>query len=79
MTPTINLLAELQGTLCRCGKPKYAFRTFCPSCYRRLPRHFAQALYSAIDAGYSEAYEKCVEFLDADAVTRYVRRPKEVA
>lgn len=64
MSTVDDLLRELAGPLCRCGRPKRTRETFCASCYHRLPTHLRRALYQRIGQGYEEAYEAAIDYLD---------------
>jgi hypothetical protein len=61
-----ELLQELQGTVCRCGRNKQARQTFCGGCYRALPRAMQLALYRRFGSGYEEAYAAAVAELKGD-------------
>ncbi len=60
---THDLVAELKGTICRCGNGKPTMFTFCRKCYGALPRVMGLKLYKRIGEGYEEAYAAAVEFL----------------
>ena len=60
---TLQLIEELAGEVCRCGKRKAGKMTFCAGCYRRLPHPMQMALYRRVGQGYEEAYAAAVEFL----------------
>ena len=51
-----ELLRELAGRKCICGKTKKAKQTFCYGCYRRLPHELKHSLYRRFGEGYEEAY-----------------------
>jgi len=61
----LDLIRELRGNVCRCGKPKQPKQTFCRKCYFSLPEEKRQALYSRVGEGYAEAYEDAICELDA--------------
>lgn len=54
---------ELQGTTCRCGKPKAAWRSFCRACYFRLPLPTRRGLYTHVRDGYTARYEGAIALL----------------
>ncbi len=54
---------ELQSNECLCGYYKKPGRSFCYSCYKRLPRHMQVALYQRIGCGYEEALDEAVKCL----------------
>lgn len=58
-----DLIAELKGTLCRCGQQKLNGNTFCKSCYFGLPPKLRRALYNRVGEGYEKAYAEACEFL----------------
>lgn len=62
---TINLIRELAGDKCRCGKAKRPKQTFCRSCYFSLPEPMRAALYDRIGEGYEQAYGNAVAHLEA--------------
>ena len=64
MTPN-EMLAELQGTKCRCGREKTVGQSFCFPCYMRLPRYLRTALYQKIGHGYEISYESACKLLGA--------------
>lgn len=59
-----DLIKELMGTVCHCGKTKHAEHTFCGKCYFSLPRNMRKAIYNRIGNGYEEAYEAATVHLD---------------
>lgn len=59
-----ELLQELGGLVCRCGRRKGARKTFCPTCFARLPRDLQRPLYRRIGEGYEEAYEAAAAVVD---------------
>lgn len=65
---TRELIAELAGIVCRCGKPKGARWTFCAACYSQLPWPQQKALYQGVGQGYEEAYEAAVKTLEGSHV-----------
>lgn len=67
---TTDLVRELVGTTCRCGRSKIEKRTFCATCYWSLPKDVRKRLYSRIGEGYEEAYAEAAELLDASPKTR---------
>lgn len=58
-----ELIDELLGTVCRCGNPKGARKTFCGACYYRLPPPVRNALYRRIGEGYEDAYAQATALL----------------
>jgi hypothetical protein len=62
----LELVRELRGTECRCGRPKGANKTFCQACYYALPEYMRRALYRRVGSGYEEAYSAAVAFLKGD-------------
>jgi len=62
-----ELLEELRGETCRCGKKKVSMQTLCRKDYMSLPPGMRQALYRRVGAGYEEAYEAACEYLDDKA------------
>ena len=65
LTPSrlLELVRELSGTKCRCGRPKQTNKTFCGQCYYKLPEKMRMALYRRLGHGYEEAYDDAVEYL----------------
>jgi len=61
---TRELIAELAGTVCRCGSTKVARQTFCKRCYYRLPEFLRRALYRRVGQGYEQAYAQAAKMLD---------------
>jgi hypothetical protein len=57
-------LVALVITICHCGRRKNKRMSFCPVCYRRLPREMKGALYRRAGQGYEEAYDAAVEYLE---------------
>lgn len=55
---------ELRSNECYCGKSKEVGRSFCYTCFKKLPGHLQKPLYNKIGSGYEEAYEDAVNFLD---------------
>lgn len=60
-------LRELQSDQCQCDKSKGPGKSFCYSCWRKLPADIQRSLYRRIGQGYEDAYERAVVFLDRDA------------
>lgn len=58
-----DLLRELQGTSCRCGRPKKEHMTFCRSCYFALSPELRKSLYRRMGVGYEEAYAEALQYL----------------
>ena len=61
---TVESLAELQGTKCRCGEMKMAKDTFCCVCYHKLPKRLQRGLYRRLANGYMLYYKAAVRFLE---------------
>jgi hypothetical protein len=61
---TAFYLKELRSEECVCGRPKKCGRSFCYKCYASLPGHMKKALYNHIMAGYGEAYDEAVKWLE---------------
>lgn len=59
-----QLVNELAGETCRCGKRKQRRQTFCKGCYFFLPRPMRKALYNRIGEGYETAYQAAADYLD---------------
>lgn len=65
MTPaTINLVHELLGKVCFCGKPKRPGKLFCFNCFSHLSRSQQAALYRKLDSGYEAAYDEARKALE---------------
>ena len=62
MTPR-ELIDELKGVKCRCGKTKIGGRTFCSGCYYSLSTEQRHRLYDLIGQGYEEAYGSACDTL----------------
>lgn len=60
----VELIAELAGETCRCGKSKQARHTFCRSCFLSLTPKQRAALYQRMGEGYEEAYAAAVKQLE---------------
>jgi len=58
-----EILGALKSTLCVCGTPKRPMTSHCRNCYYALPPAMRGALYRKFGAGYEEAYEESVRFL----------------
>jgi len=56
---------ELHSEGCICGRPKRRGYSFCYPCYKALPPDMQRDLYQKIGAGYEEAYEDAVGWLEA--------------
>jgi len=63
MKSTREMVDELRGTKCICGKPKKSKRTFCFACYHSLPASLQKDLYNRIGEGYEQAYDASVAYL----------------
>jgi hypothetical protein len=53
----LQIIQDLNGTVCLCGKTKESGHSFCYGCYRRLPRPMGSHLYRRVGQGYEEAFE----------------------
>lgn len=60
---TIDILADLISTRCRCGSPKKPRRSVCVDCWRILSEVEQRALYRKVGQGYEAAYEKAITVL----------------
>lgn len=58
-----ELVAELIGNACRCGKQKKSGQSFCAECYFKLPKDRRYALYRRLGEGYAEAFQDACELL----------------
>lgn len=59
-----ELIRELCGTKCRCGKSKARGKSFCYSCWQKLPPNQRGRLYNPVGQGYEAAYEWAVSILE---------------
>ncbi|MCE5242476.1 MAG: phage protein GemA/Gp16 family protein [Syntrophobacteraceae bacterium] len=57
-------LRELQSDQCQCGKSKGSGKSFCYSCWKKLPVDLQRPLYRRLGQGYEEAYEQAARHLD---------------
>ena len=58
------LMRSLRCTICpACGQSKRSRRSFCFSCFIRLPRKFQQWLYSRFNEGYAESVSEALAVL----------------
>ena len=57
---------ELMSEQCLCERPKKARYSFCYRCYKSLPFHLQKELYKGLGAGYEEAFEEAVKFLETE-------------
>jgi|GEM_PF-2729314 len=62
MTDT-EILDNLRGATCLCGRSKASGRSHCRSDYYRLPPEKRQALYREFNHGYQEAFIDACKFL----------------
>lgn len=69
-----ELLKELIGGVCRCGRAKRPHETFCKGCYWSLGNNERRALYKRMGEGYEEAYAAAAAFLDQLKATKVPRR-----
>jgi len=60
-----ELVEELAGDVCRCGKRKKKRQTFCSKCYFSLSASQRADLYNTVGFGYEEAYEAAVKTLES--------------
>lgn len=58
-----SVLRQFISTLCVCGAEKETRRSFCRSCYFRLPEAMRTALWKRIGHGYHEAYRAACHWL----------------
>ena len=58
-----DMIAELAGNKCQCGKTKQAKQTFCSACFHALPVGLQRRLYLRIGSGYEAAYEAALSLL----------------
>lgn len=62
------LIASLRGTRCpACEKRKYMGKSFCFSCWNRLPSALRQPLYRKFGEGYEEAHAAAMAALAGTA------------
>ena len=61
-----ELLDELRGKTCRCGRAKRPMQSFCWQCYSALSLPTQNALYRRFGNGYEEAYAAAVAELRGD-------------
>ena len=64
MKKWIKYFNELQGSQCQCGKNKNPKKSFCRSCYFKLPYNMQSDLYKRIGDGYKAAFDQAVTFLN---------------
>lgn len=54
----------LYGAECpRCGRAKKALQAFCKDCYFRLPKPLRNGLYKRLGAGYTQAFNRALDYL----------------
>ena len=58
-----QILENLQGTMCFCGKSKGTRKSHCSKCYYKLPPEMRKALYQKFFEGYEEAFVESLKFL----------------
>ncbi len=63
MTEMTDLLNELIGEVCVCGRGKRPRETFCRGCYYSLPTRMRKDLYKRMGQGYEEARRAAVKCL----------------
>lgn len=72
-----ELVRELAGNKCFCGKEKTPAQTFCSRDYFLLPSPLRKALYRRVGHGYEEAYKEAREFLKGLAIAKKaIRKPR---
>lgn len=71
-----ELLDELRGKTCRCGRPKKKLQTFCRDCYFALPASIRKALYRDFWNGYQEARIAAGHFFGEDRLKRFEVDPE---
>jgi hypothetical protein len=54
---------DLKSDGCMCGKPKQSGKSFCYSCWSKLPSEIQRALYKRIGSGYEAAYDEATVWL----------------
>jgi hypothetical protein len=54
---------QLASDECLCGRPKKRGYAFCYKCYRALPDEMRKALWKRLRAGFEDAYEEAVTWL----------------
>lgn len=64
----LELIQELGGDTCRCGRGKAKGHTFCSGCFHKLPRPLQEALYQTPGRGYREAVEDAWLFLKEGSI-----------
>jgi hypothetical protein len=67
MPSQAELVRELLGQTCQCGKKKQPRNTFCRSCYYALSPQLRRDLYNRIGEGYEEAYDAAIRVLKEGA------------
>jgi hypothetical protein len=68
----LDLVRELRGALCHCGRPKTPGHSFCAECYKSLPREMQTALYKRVGTGYEEAYDAATRVLNGSGRSKGV-------
>lgn len=58
-------LDELKSDECQCGRPKRPRNSLCFRCYKDLPEDMKKDLWQPIGAGYEEAYDAAVHYLNS--------------
>lgn len=56
-----GIFENLRGPVCACSEAKRSGRSFCASCYFRLPKSLRNALYTG--NGYVESYRAALRYL----------------
>lgn len=57
-------LNEFRSEQCQCGLSKQSRRSFCYTCFKRLPEFKQKALFQRFGEGYEEAYDDAVKWLN---------------
>ena len=63
-----QLVEELMGPTCQCGRGKRPKQSFCKECFGMLPKEQQMALYRRIGNGYESAHAAAVSYLKAAGV-----------
>jgi hypothetical protein len=58
-----DLLIELRGNSCRCGRWKQQGNTLCGYCFFSLPFRLRRDLYLPAGSGYEKAFERAQKIL----------------
>lgn len=60
----IVAVRELESNACACGRFKREKMSLCYKCYGQLPRELKRRLYDKVGAGYEEALEESLIYLE---------------